>query len=496
MPDISKNDPKLAALLSRIYLEKNPNGTINASKAIEKMVITNLNEIPGKFKDIADAMRKDAKELFRIAKEVAKSTPIKSLSDLKIVGIGTGEILNRSFHSFNQDEIKKYTPIIQEHLKGIQDPKQIGDIKKILTILLALNTGFEKTRLAADAKLKSETTKKAIEKNPNITKEKLGESLDSSGEQEKAQFAQEISVSRASSDNKLDTIKEYGIDTLEKAQQKLQELEKKGNLSEEEKILKSELSGYIQSKIREAQVYKDYSSHLTESDKKEIFTQTNQFISGNPKETYNFQALEKIAVLTDPESTPTQRTLAQLEAGQSVSMDDLLRGNSEVSVSSAPELSQVTVSKNSDGTFNIPLFAARNITKDQVNEYKEDTRLYAKLGLSQLIPHIPLLTQELRNKGVNTAIDGKTGTMEQQQILKSLYAQLFGKEIISSSLAEVERAFSSALGNPTNMKNAMQGVLSTHHLITDSGQSIAPDTLQNWMRKNTQDNQKPTINLT
>ena len=86
--------------------------------------------------------------------------------------------------------------------------------------------------------------------------------------------------------------------------------------------------------------------------------------------------------------------------------------------------------------------------------------------------------------------------MEQQQVLKALYRQLFGKEVISSSLGDVERAYSSALGNPTSMKSAMQSVLKTHHLIRESGQSIAPDTLQNWMRENKIENQKPTINLT
>jgi hypothetical protein len=86
--------------------------------------------------------------------------------------------------------------------------------------------------------------------------------------------------------------------------------------------------------------------------------------------------------------------------------------------------------------------------------------------------------------------------MEQQRVLKALYSQLFGKEIISSSLAEVERVFSSALGNPVNMKSAMQSILKTHHLIRESGQPISPDTLQNWMRENTAESQKPTINLT
>ena len=58
--------------------------------------------------------------------------------------------------------------------------------------------------------------------------------------------------------------------------------------------------------------------------------------------------------------------------------------------------------------------------------------------------------------------------MEQQQVLKALYTQLFGKQVLSSSIGDVERAYSSALGNPTNMKNAMQHTLKIHKLIPDS----------------------------
>jgi|GEM_PF-4180010 len=44
------------------------------------------------------------------------------------------------------------------------------------------------------------------------------------------------------------------------------------------------------------------------------------------------------------------------------------------------------------------MFEAKNISEKQVQEYKESTKLYAELGLSQFIPHIPLINTELRKK--------------------------------------------------------------------------------------------------
>lgn len=72
--------------------------------------------------------------------------------------------------------------------------------------------------------------------------------------------------------------------------------------------------------------------------------------------------------------------------------------------------------------------------------------------------------------------------MEQQRCLKAMYSLLYGKKIETTDLYDVERAFASSAGNPTNMKNAMQHTLSVHHLIASPGQAIAPDTLQNWIR--------------
>ena len=68
------------------------------------------------------------------------------------------------------------------------------------------------------------------------------------------------------------------------------------------------------------------------------------------------------------------------------------------SIMHAPELQNINISKNPDGTYNIPTFNATRITKKQVEEYKKNTSMYAELGLSQFIPHIPLISAELRAK--------------------------------------------------------------------------------------------------
>ncbi len=496
LPSIEKDDPRLAELLRKSNLKRNPNGTIDATEAIKNMEISDVTQIPWKFREIANTLKKEAHELFQKAKEIAKSIPIKSLSELKIAWIGKWEVLNRPFESFSEDEIKKYTPIVQDHLKIVQDPSQKIEIQKILTILVSLGKRIEKNRLAADAKSKEEISKKEIVKNPQITAEQLSKELNSEKSQEIAKFAQEVAITRTQSNDQLDTLKENKIYTIEQAQSKLQELEQKWELTRDEQILKSKLIWYIKAKIDEAQVYKSIEWLLTKEDKEWVFADINRFVSNNPTEIYNFKALEKIAILTDPESSIWARYFAKMEPGQTVSMAEFVVGELRSPISSAPEISNISVSMNSYGSYDIPTLGASNLSKEQVREYMTNVTLYADMGLSQLIPHLTILTGELRNKWVNTSLDGSNNTMEQQQVLKVLYSQLFGKEVISSSLGDVERAYSSALGNPINMRDAMQYVLKTHRLISESGQSIAPDRLQKWLRENKTENKKPTIDLT
>jgi hypothetical protein len=232
------------------------------------------------------------------------------------------------------------------------------------------------------------------------------------------------------------------------------------------------------------QSIKQTSILLWDTEAKKIFTSSFREVTGNKDLTIDFEKWIISATLTDLESTPSQKAFARLDNGTSISMGELLKWESE-SIPSSPELNQITISRNSNGTYSIPLFDAKGISKEQVEEYKESTKLYAELGLSQFIPHIPLINTELRKKWIDATIDGQVSTSEQQQILKAIYSKLFWKEIISSSLGEVERAFSSALWNPVNMKSAMQHSLSAHKLISWPGASIAPDTLQKWFRENT-----------
>jgi hypothetical protein len=163
-------------------------------------------------------------------------------------------------------------------------------------------------------------------------------------------------------------------------------------------------------------------------------------------------------------------------------MQKLMEWEMQSSIVSSPEIASMNVTMNTSGWFDIPFLKETNLTKPQVQEYMTNISLYADLWLSQLIPHIPLITAELRNKWINTSIDGSTNTMEQQQVLKEIYGLLFWKKIETNSLGDVERAFVSSAWNPTSMKNAMQHTLKIHHLIGESGQAIAPDTLQKWIR--------------
>jgi hypothetical protein len=74
--------------------------------------------------------------------------------------------------------------------------------------------------------------------------------------------------------------------------------------------------------------------------------------------------------------------------------------------------------------------------------------------------------------------------MEQQQVLKNLYTQLFGDKLETNSLPEVHSAFRSKMKLAPNMKNAMQETLENNGLIAIPGQPISRDTIKNWLRGN------------
>ena len=491
----------LKKLLTENKLEKTADGKIDIGKIIMGLEISNVEDIPKKLAEKSEKLKEDGMKLLKIAREEQKSlVNIKDLESLWISNL-IGTIKNKSFASFMPEECIKYIPIVDELFKKEGNPKRKEEIKKIQGILIAVKGGYENVKNGWALILHTKEASKLIKQNPNSKTEDIIRNAESSEIRKKESLAEDVSVTRAGIEQWKNILQDMNIDisSFEDLQKKYNELvEKEKNiwLTKEEERIKAQLYSQIQANIRAAQVVKNYEWFLTKEDIKEVFIDTNRFISDNPNEIYNFQAIEKIAVLTDPESSIWARNLARLEPGQSMSMDRFVEWDLRSPLSSAPEISNISVSMNQQGTYDIPTLWAVNLSKEQVQEYMTNVSLYADMWLSQLIPHLTMITGELRNKWVNTAIDGSSNTMEQQQVLKALYSQLFGKEIISSSLGDVERAYSSALGNPTSMKNAMQGVLKTHRLIGESGWSIAADTLQKWIRQNKIENQKPTINLT
>ncbi len=469
----------------------------------------NITDVIKVFQDATENFEKEAKAFDEISKESLKWTKWKNLKEIilwffhrkkkdqnwKEIVVNTKpaeislweNVHNKRVDTLSIQEIHTVLPQIQQTKIAISTDVNNPDKQKHIKELEELEKWLTARIKAKESKAKAAQSKDMvgvigkeqkkwgnidtlIQMTPKITK--------------RLESVNAIAIDRSQLDDSLKWLEKYWIYDLKTAQEKLKELEHPKN--EEEIKLKAEIIGYIKDNKNLAQKYIIAKKTLwNEAEAQELFIETNKYVGGKNSETYDFKALEKIATLTDPESSPGEKSLAKLESWQSLTMSKALEGEMTTPITNAPELNQVNISKNQDWTYNIPLFDAKGISKEQVEEYKESTKLYAELGLSQFIPHIPLINTELRKKWIDATIDGQVSTSEQQQILKAIYSKLFWKEIISSSLGEVERAFSSALWNPVNMKSAMQHSLSAHKLISWPGASIAPDTLQKWFRENT-----------
>jgi regulator of replication initiation timing len=484
------DDNDLKNLLTNSKLERTADGKIDIRKIIMRLNITNPSLVPKLLQEESDKLRNDGMKLLKRAREDQKT--LSAIKDLKSLGIPDipKYIESKAFASFTLDECIKYIPTIDEVLKKEGDPIRKKEIGKIKGILITTKEGYGKVKDGWALAIHTKESGKYIKQNPNTNLEGIIKNAESSEIRKKESFAWDTSISRAVIEQGKDILKDMNIDIsnfedIQKKYQELVEKEKNNGLTIEEERIKAQLYAQIQANIRAAQVVKNYEGLLTKEDIQQIFTDTNRFVSWNPKEEYDFDALERTAVMTDPESTPGERRFAWLKEGDSLSLESFIeRRTGDEPIYGVPEISYSKIVKNSDGKYSIiwPL-KAENLSRKELMEYVKTIRLYAEIGLSQFIPHIALISGELQRQGISTDLDGKSDTTEQQKILKPLYKMLFGKEIITSSLWDVKRAFGSTLGNPTNMRNSMQEILrEKHHLIRENNWSIDWTVLKEWIR--------------
>ena len=471
------------------------NKTIDVSAIIasfekDKEKLT-IEQIEAKFRELALTIKKNGDLLIIQWKQAIKGIPgnPKTLREIGIKNIPYtrfGKQINLSdelIANTNPEEASAMIVAIDVYKKSIEKQSTNYDeknetIEQILRSLLLIREGKKMSWQAWQLEVTANAIKKqrVSGKNRN-TIEIPNEQL--------LQTANNIAIASVQLRSTQNDLESYNIYTLDQARDKLKVLRSKSwNHTSEEKYLVKLLEQYIRDHYDSAKQYQLAQESLWIESAQEIFRQTDQFISGNPKKIYNFDQLEKIAILWDNELTVGNRALTQMKPWETISMQKLLEwelDNSDVRTIS--EISSMKLVMNSDGTYEIPLLWEYHLTKNEVQEYIIDIALYSDLWLQQFIPHIPLITTELRNKWIDTAVDGNTGTMEQQRVLKYIYSLLFRENMApTTSLPEVKHTFRGKLDNPSNMKDGMQPILKDRNLIGESDQPIDPDIFKKWMR--------------
>ncbi len=361
-----------------------------------------------------------------------------------------------------------------------------------LIILLWLQVRYGEM---AQAKWSIHATQKEIHGNPSVIKKspegKRTISL-SENSQKTIDFAGTISAqSQVLSDTK-DLTKEMKDETesLSDAQAALKKLRETGVKTQAQKEKEARLKAYIEQNIALAQTYNTVKTEYGEKWAQEFFQQYYEIGRGkalDPWEHIHYKSLETIATLTDPEIPWGTKLLAWIPVGWYTNMSELFRveGISQ----SAPELTSISIMKNSDWTYDIPTFGAKNLSEKQVNEAKNQMKIYTDLGLSQFIPHIPLIIGKMKGEGIGVEIDGRESNTEQEYIIKYFYRKLFEKkdEILPESVPEMMQRFRHALWNPTNMRWAMQRVLKMHNLIPEANRQVSQESMTIWLWKNRKD---------
>lgn len=459
----------------------------NFEKNKDKLTIEQIEQ---KFRDLAQTMKKNGDLLIKEWKQSIKDIPgsPKTLREIGIHNIPYNrlgkqiDLSDELIANINPEEASSMIIAVDVHKKSISKQSDNYDetrktIEQILQSLILIREGKKMNWQAGQLEVTANTIKNQKEKggtreNIEIPRETI------------LQTANNIAVASAQLRATQNDLDDYHIHTLDQAKDKLEQLKSKPwSPTPEEKYLIKLLEQYIRDHYDSAKQYQLAQEYHGQKIAQDIFIQTDRFISANPNKKYNFEQLEQIAQLWDNEITAENQILISMKPGEKIPMNSLIKGEEWDTLTNTSEISHMYLEMNSDGTYDIRLLKAYHLTQNEVQEYITNIILYSELWLSQFIPHISLITTELRKKWTHTAVDGNSGTMEQQQVLKKLYSLLFKENIEpTTSLPEVKKAFHRKMDYPINMKENMQVVLKQNKLIKESDQPIDSDTLQKWIR--------------
>lgn len=475
---IEKTNPLLIECLKKYSLKYNERGNIDAWEFINKMDVSNLNEIPTKFDALANNLKGDAKELEKRAKDIFWSLSGKNA---KAIGIpGLDDRLSRlPFIAYTQSDAVKTIDEAQKLRDKLaeNDPKK-WELSRLIIWLATLHTAIRRKKEANDANIRANQARRSIEeaKKRGVipTKESIVKDITTERSENEVTFAKKLWEKRDESERSKDLLSKYGIRDYESAGRKLSELEKKENLTEEEKDLIILLKDYRRSKNSEAQVYQASVKEFWHERAKELFTVTNRFTSDNPEENYNFQALEKIATITDPEASGETKSLYNLTSedtpfkleNTSGYEESYFLGNSSLYATSAWDWYVYLTSK--DGR---PLIDTK-LLPYQVESVKKQVLALQSIWMESLLPILPELSNMIWGGYRVNGFDGELTDGELNRLLSAMEKLTLEPgeyPTVGNNLEKIKSIRSKATLNGRLAREYYDGYLRTAWFLNDDG---------------------------
>ncbi len=426
LKDLTKDNPLLLEKLTKHNLSYTEQGTIDAKKFIEEMNVTDIDDIPKKFEVLGIELLKDAKDILKVVRTMTEASSYKNISELWITNLDP-RLSKIPFYTYKRSDILFVLPELQSKKNALtpDDPKR-REIESLMRALISLDISIQYRIDAADVNNKAAQAKNTIKKIKNLgkipSKEEIWKELDLKESQKESTAVRLITEKRDSSERSIDLLQKHGISDYSGASKRLALLENKLVLSIEEESLKLQLTEYIKRKNSEAQVFASLKSEFWKEKTEELFIETNRFISGDPYESYDFRALEKIAIMTDPESTDEDRALASMTPSTPpLRLSSSEEFDTSLSVWSTP-LYAVSAG---DGLIYIadksgnPLLETK-LHPYQVESVKKEIELMQSIGMESLIPLLPQLSNLVWGSYRVNGFDGDLSSGEIIRLIDAL----------------------------------------------------------------------------